>query len=140
MKDNYYNPRSGWSEAEPAIRAVAEAALNAGVKYLQQVVDVLIFDDQEACVGIKTHDGDEIRAKSTLLCTGAWTAQLLADSSPHNHDLQVNGRMVAAGASQCIVQCDPDYLHLYRDVPVHLLEMYHTRGKSPISASSLTIR
>ncbi|KAI1360714.1 sarcosine oxidase [Xylaria arbuscula] len=129
VKDTYYNPRSGWSEAEPAIKAVAVAALNAGVKFLQQEVDVLSFDDQGACIGIKKNDGDEIQAKNTLLCTGAWTAQLLADSSPHNYDLQVNGRMIAAAASQCIVQCDPDYLDLYRDAPVHLLGMYHTRGK-----------
>ncbi|KAJ8127798.1 hypothetical protein O1611_g5837 [Lasiodiplodia mahajangana] len=90
VKDNYYNPRSGWGEADPAARAVIRAALDAGVTYIQQTVARLIFR----------------RARS------------------------VNGRMVAAAATSCIVQCDPDYLHLYRDAPVHFLGMSHTHGES----------
>ncbi|KAI0109226.1 sarcosine oxidase [Nemania sp. FL0031] len=130
VKDNYYNPRSGWAEADPTVRAVIQAALDAGVTYIQQTVDKLIFDDQGACVGIKTNDNNEMKAKVTLLCTGAWTAQLIANSSPHNHDLQTNGRMVAAAATSCVVQCHPDYLDLYRDAPVHFLGMSHTHGES----------
>lgn len=129
VKDNYYNPCSGWGEADPAVRAVIEAALTAGVKYVQTAVERLIFDDQGACIGIKTVDGDEMRAGSILLCTGAWTAQLIADSAPRNKDVQLNGRMVAAAATSCIVQCDPEHLPLYRDAPVHFLGMPHTHGE-----------
>ncbi|KIW35046.1 uncharacterized protein PV07_01772 [Cladophialophora immunda] len=130
VKDNYYNPCSGWGEADPAVRAVIEAALAAGVKYVQTTVERLVFDDQGACIGIKTVDGDEIRARSILLCSGAWTAQLVADSDPCRKDIQVNGRMVAAAAASCIVQCDPEHLSLYRDAPVHFLGMPHTHGES----------
>ncbi|KAJ4301848.1 hypothetical protein N0V90_003944 [Kalmusia sp. IMI 367209] len=34
IKDTYYNPPSGWGEADPAIRATIEAALSAGMKYV----------------------------------------------------------------------------------------------------------
>jgi len=129
VKDNYYNPRSGWGEADPAMRAAMEAALSVGVKYVQAAVERLIFDDQGACVGIKIADGDEMRAGSILLCTGAWTAALIADSAPHNKDVQVNGRMVAAAATQCIVECDPEHWALYRGAPVHFLGMSHTHGE-----------
>ena len=137
VKDNYYNPRSGWGEADPAMQAVAEVALSAGVKFVQAPVEKLCFDDQGACIGVKSVDDDEIRAANILLCTGAWTAQLLADSAPHNADIQVNGRMVAAAATSCIVQCDPEHLSLYRDAPVHFLGMPHTHGECQNSLSFL---
>ncbi|CAH0000687.1 unnamed protein product [Clonostachys byssicola] len=132
--DMYYNPCSGWADADPSMRAAAGAALAAGVEYIQGTVERLLFKDdgnnQDVCVGVKTADGDEIRGKKILLCTGAWTAKLIADSAPQNTKLQVNGRMVAAAATCCMVRCAPEQLSLYRDAPVHFLGMHHTHGES----------
>lgn len=129
VKDNYYNPHSGWAEADPTMRSVAEAALAAGVKFSQDSVERLIFDSAGACVGVRALDGQETRAGTTLLCAGAWTAQLIADSAPDNKDIQANDRMVAAAAISCVVNCAAEYLSLYQDGPVHFLGMYHTHGK-----------
>jgi sarcosine oxidase/L-pipecolate oxidase len=129
VKDNYYNPCSGWGEADPAMRAMMQATLDLGVEYVQAVVETLIFDDHGACLGVKTVEGDEMKVESVLLCTGAGTAKLIADSAPHNSDIQVNGRMVAAAATACIVQCDDEYQSMYRDAPVHFLGMPHTHGE-----------
>jgi hypothetical protein len=129
VKDNFYNPHSGWGEADPAVNAVLQAAVKAGVNYVQEAVEKLLCDDQGTCVGVKLISGDEMKASTILLCAGAWTAKLIADSQPHNKDLQVNGRMVAAAATSCIVQCDPEHQHLYRDAPVHFLGMSHTHGE-----------
>lgn len=128
VQEHYWNPRSGWGETDPALRAVMQATLVAGVTYIQKAVDKLVFDDKGACVGVKTSDGSDFQAKAILLCTGAWTARLLADSLPDNNLFQVNGRMVAAAATSCIVRCNPEYLSLYRDAPVHFLGLSHTHG------------
>ncbi|KAK7413678.1 hypothetical protein QQX98_007460 [Neonectria punicea] len=132
--DMYYNPCSGWADADPSMQAVAEAALAAGVQYVQGAAERLVFaedgDHQGACVGVRTVQGDEIRGNKILLCTGAWTAQLIADSAPQNEKMQVNGRMVAAAATACIVRCAPEHLAKYRDAPVHFLGMPHTHGES----------
>lgn len=89
----------------------------------------MLFSDQGECTGIKGADGSEIKAEKVLLCTSAWTAQFLADSGAQNKGLQVKSRMVAAAATSCIVQCDPEYQHLYRDAPVHFLGMPHTHDQ-----------
>lgn len=128
VKDNYYNPRSGWGEADPAMRAFFQKALAAGVKYVQASVQTLILENHGLCVGIKTAEGHEMKADTILLCTGAGTAKLLADSAPHNNEMQVNGRMVAAAATSCVVRCDEEHSSLYRDAPVHFLGMPHTHG------------
>lgn len=130
VKENFWNPRSGWGEADNAVRAVTQKAIDAGVEYVEASVSTILFDDAGGCRGVRTKEGQELVAENTLLCTGAYTARLIADSAPTRKELQVDGRMVAAAATSCIVKCDPQCLYLYQHAPVHFLGMYHTHGES----------
>ena len=130
VDENYWNPRSGWGEGDGAVRAVIQAAIRAGVHYVEATISKLLFDGEGDCLGVSTTDSKDLKADHVILCTGARTALLLADSAPEREDLQVNGRMVAAAATSCIVQCDPKSLYLYQQAPVHFLGMHHTHGES----------
>ena len=53
----YYNPTSGWAEATSAVKAVIEASIARGVKFVTGTVDQLCFNDIGDCVGIRCSDG-----------------------------------------------------------------------------------
>ncbi len=105
-----------------------DAAVNEGVSYVEKTVMSLILTDDGGCVGVRTSDGEELRANHVLLCTGAGTAKLLADSVPGNKALQLNGRMVAAGAVQLSATCDSEHLDWYKTVPVFFNGAPHIQG------------
>lgn len=130
VDEMFYNPRSGWAEADRAVRAVAHAAIEAGVRFMQATVTSLLFDEAGNCEGVTTETGDNVEGDFILLCSGARTARLLADSAPHRDDMQVKNRMTAAGATSCIVKCDPEHQHLYQGAPVHILAKHHTNGEN----------
>jgi sarcosine oxidase/L-pipecolate oxidase len=125
-----FQPKAGWGAADPALKAGTQAAIDAGVQYVQAEVKSLLFNEAGDCIGVNTVRLGSVLAQNILLCTGARTAQFLADSAPEREDLQVNGRMVAAAATSCIVTCDPKCLYLYQQAPVHFLGMSHTHGES----------
>jgi sarcosine oxidase / L-pipecolate oxidase len=125
----FYNSRSGWAEADKVVAAVFEAATNAGVNFVQATVSKLLLNEDGDCTGVIAEDGSTIQGRYVLLCTGAGTAKLLADSAPERKNLQVKGRLTAAGACSCIVKCAPEHRHLYQDAPVHILGI-HTRGEN----------
>ena len=124
----YVNPTSGWGEADKAMQSVMDAAVNEGVSYVEKIVMSLILTDDGGCAGVRTSDGQELRANHVLLCTGAGTAKLLADSAPGNKALQLNGRMVAAGAVQLSATCDPEHLDWYKTAPVFFNGAPHIQG------------
>lgn len=128
--ESYWNPRSGWAEAVPAMREVIETAIAEGVMYIEATVAMLCLKPNGSCIGLGTDDGRLFAADKTILCTGALTAKLLADSDPYNQELQVNGRMVAAGAVSCTVELTPEQQERFKNLPVFLNGMPHTRGSS----------
>jgi sarcosine oxidase / L-pipecolate oxidase len=130
VKECYYNPRSGWGEAEPALRGVIQAAIDRGVRYVQATVSRLSMDGKGACTGIQTVDGRELTADHILLCTGPHTAKLIADSAPEDKELQVGGRMVAAAAVSCAAKVAPEHRERFRRLPVFANLMGHTHGLS----------
>lgn len=116
--ESFWNPRSGWAEAAPALRKVIETAIAEGVAYVVATVAMLCLKPNGSCTGLGTDDGRLFAADKTVLCTGAFTAKLLADSAPHNKEFQVNGRMVAAGAVSCTVKLTPKQQERFKDLPV----------------------
>lgn len=80
-KDCYINPESGWAEAASAVKAVIQAALDDGVKYVEGTVSILLFDDQGDCIGVELKDGRTIKASKVILSIGAGMAKLIADSA-----------------------------------------------------------
>jgi sarcosine oxidase/L-pipecolate oxidase len=137
----YYNPSSGWGEADAALQAVFEAAITAGVVFIPGTVNGLellpaFLSKQKyqngflRCRGVRLESGEVIRANHILLCTGAATAKLLVDSAPDLPSFHAGNRLVAAAAPSCTVRIDPAKRHLYENAPVFANLMSHTRGTS----------
>ena len=84
-----WNPSSGWAEAATALKYALDAVMENGVNCITANVANLILKDG-ACTGIRTEDGRTFTAEKTILCTGAYTAKLIADSAPTQPELQVS--------------------------------------------------
>ena len=84
-----WNPSSGWAEAATALKYTLDAVTQNGVHYITADVTTLIIKDG-ACTGVRTEDGRTFTAKKIVLCTGAYTAKLIADSAPTQPELQVS--------------------------------------------------
>lgn len=129
VKENYFNPRSGWGEATGALTSLIKAAVDAGVKFRTATVSKLLFNDSNGCVGVSLEGGEELRADNVLLSIGAWTPLFLANSAPDNQLLQAGDRMVAAAAIQCTATYPPEEAEKLKDAPVIVNTMPHTNGK-----------
>ena len=125
----YFNPTSGWGEADKAMGALMDAVVAEGTTFRQGNVSSLLLRQDGSCRGVKLMDATELTADIVLLCTGAGTAKLLADTAPNDESLQVGGRMVAAGAIQCAVFCDPEHREEYVNAPVHFNGGPHIMGE-----------
>lgn len=133
VKQNFYNPRSGWGEADKALAAVIQAAIDLGVEYNGQGAAKLIFDDNHACTGVMTANGNLLQADKVVLCTGASTALLMADSAPKVSKLQIDGRQVAAAAVTCCMKVPDELRQRFQKAPVMFNGLDHTHGILVIS-------
>ena len=131
-KECFWNPNSGWAEAEGALKDTIQDAIRRGVKYHEATVTTLVIDTSGACTGVRTEDG-ELYADHIVLCTGAYTAKLLADTAPTNKKLQVSGRLVAAGAVSCTARVAPELSAQFKNAPVCFNGLKHTHGKNSCS-------
>lgn len=113
-----YNPRAGWGDAAEALRAVVDAAVELGVRYVQATVTKLKFGPDDVCAGVVTDVGDSLEAGRVILCTGAHTAWLLAESAPARPEIHVGDRMVAAAAVMCLHQLPGDQISKFSSAPV----------------------
>jgi sarcosine oxidase / L-pipecolate oxidase len=130
VEENFYNPNSGWGEADKCLQKMTEVAIQEGVIYVEATVTKLSIDSNRTCTGVQTEDGRELKADHVVLCTGARTALLLADTAPEDKDLQVNGRVVAAGAVTCCLRLNAERMGRLSKAPVMFNGMYHTHGLS----------
>jgi sarcosine oxidase/L-pipecolate oxidase len=130
LKQAFWNPTSGWADAASALRDVIQAAIDEGVEYLKATVSTLSFDQKGGCIGLRTADGTELRADNIVLCTGPYTAKLIADSAPERQELQVDGRMVAAGAVSGAAIFDPTEAEKFHKVPVCINTLEPTHGQT----------
>jgi sarcosine oxidase / L-pipecolate oxidase len=128
VKEVFWNPRSGWAQATDALKKAIEVAVERGVSYVEATVSTLLFDEDGACIGVEATDSQRITADHVILCTGAQTPQLLADSAPHRKELQTDGRLIAAGVITAYVQLTPEQIERYRGVPVLVNGMSQTLG------------
>lgn len=109
VEECFYNTRSSWGKGVGAVRSLVQAAVDEGAAFKQAAVKKLLCDDKRtSCLGVELQDGDKIFADRVVLCTGAYTAQVLADSAPDWKELQISDRMVAAAAVQCQVNYAPE--------------------------------
>ena len=138
VEEIYYNPLVGWAEAGPALERTIEIAVQNGVEYVADSVSSLKFDENGSCIGVELQHGLSIQATKILLCTGAGTAQLLAESAPHWPELQVRHRMNATGLCCAKTQLSPEQQIKYRNAPVFVHGVGHKNlGPSVCSAAFL---
>ncbi|KAI3318852.1 sarcosine oxidase [Xylariaceae sp. AK1471] len=124
------NKTSGWTAAKDALQAGIEKAIDIGVKYITAEVDLLEFDDQNRCIGVRTQEGITITANQTVLCTGAFTPVLLektADSTSCDA-IRPQKRMIAAGVTTGLVTLDEETVKTFKDMPVCIQDALTKRG------------
>ena len=96
-----WNPEAGWADAEEALRSVIQKAIDVGVNYQAQSISRVLFGHDSRCIGVQTNGGNQILGDKIVLCTGAYTAELLAESAPERAEIHVGNGMVAAAAAMC---------------------------------------
>jgi sarcosine oxidase/L-pipecolate oxidase len=147
----YLNPLSGWADALPVLRGVVGEAVARGVVFRRAEIAKLLFVERAdmavgkvakgaaaglKCRGVRTNDGLDILADRIVVCAGAYTAKLLADSGPGEPMLHAGDRLVAAAALSCTVRVlDPEKRKMHRNGPVVANELPHTAGR--FASSSL---
>lgn len=93
-----YNPSVGFAEADKALGAVIQQAVNLGVGYVVGAMSRLSFGRNGECVGVTLESGETLHADKILLATGARTASLLVQSAPQRSQLHAGNRVLATGA------------------------------------------
>ncbi|KND90552.1 L-saccharopine oxidase [Tolypocladium ophioglossoides CBS 100239] len=113
-----YNPTVGYAEADKALGAVVQAAVDQGVEYVVGVMKKLNFGAGGQCTGITLETGEVLQADKMLLATGARTAALLAQSAPENKQLHVGDRVVATGAISFYAKLFGEQKERFEPIPV----------------------
>ncbi|KAH0529335.1 hypothetical protein TsFJ059_004096 [Trichoderma semiorbis] len=113
-----YNPTVGYAEADKALQAVMQAAVDLGVEYVVGEMKSLDLGADGRCVGIELANGDTLRADKVLLCTGARTGSLLAQSAPENKELHIGDRLVATGAVSFYSKLQGEQKEKFACIPV----------------------
>ena len=113
-----FNPTVGYAEADKALGAVVQAAVDEGVEYVVGVMRKLNIDAGGQCTGITLETGEVLRADKILLATGARTAALLAHSAPENKQLHVGERVVATGAISFYAKLFGERKERFAPIPV----------------------
>ena len=116
----FLNKSSGWAEAKDALARLIDEAVKANVRNLALDVGRLIFNEQGVCEGVEAHNGEQLKADRIILCTGAYTAKLLADSVPNRKDWQIGNRLTAAAVVEGTIKLDSARLEKFIKGPVFI--------------------
>lgn len=115
------NKTSGFAYAGDSLRAITKESIRLGVEYVVGEVATATFSPSGACTGVTTKTGTTLSATHTILCTGAYTAKLLAQSA-HSSGIpavDAGGRIVAGGITTGMVTLHDDAEYeRYRAMPV----------------------
>ncbi|KAL8722620.1 MAG: hypothetical protein Q9225_000926 [Loekoesia sp. 1 TL-2023] len=107
---------AGIAEADKALRATIQASTKIGVHYVVDPVSKLIIKDG-VCDGVQTESGTILNAEHIVLCTGAGTAKLIADSAPGRPELQVGARLTARAVCCAAVKLNEKQIKKYERSP-----------------------
>ncbi|KAL7622400.1 hypothetical protein AAE478_007905 [Parahypoxylon ruwenzoriense] len=124
------SPGAGWADAAAALGAVVRAAVEDGVRYEVAAATQLTFDDDGAvCTGVRTADGRSFAAQRVVLCAGAYTPWLLAQSAAENPGLCAGEKMLAAAVLMGLFKVPPgaEGLGRFRGAPI----IVHPFGEFP---------
>jgi sarcosine oxidase / L-pipecolate oxidase len=125
----FWHPGAGWADAEGALIAVTQAAVDAGVVYKVASVEKLLINSKGVCTGALLDNGQELVADSVLLTVGAATAITLAETAPKQAEIQAGDRVAAAGACSFYVRVEGEQREKFRGLPVIKSCLKHTKGE-----------
>lgn len=128
VKEIYWNARCGWADASGALKYAIKTAIESGVTYKEGEMTSLLLDDSRSCYGVRLKDESELLADHIVLCTGAHTAKLLADSAPQWEELQVKNRVLAVGVVAAYVRLTSDQMERFKAMPVYVGAMPDVKG------------
>ncbi|CAF9910167.1 MAG: hypothetical protein HETSPECPRED_009633 [Heterodermia speciosa] len=128
VEEIFWNAGCGWADAAGALQHTVETAVESGVAYKEGEMASLLLDDSKTCHGLRLKDETELRADQTLLCTGAHTAKLLADSAPQWKELQINERMIATGVVAAYVRLTSQQMERFKGMPIYVGAMPDVKG------------
>ena len=77
--DGYFNPRGGWGEAGETVSFLASEAASAGIKVRVGFRAESVLVKSGRAVGLRSLDGDEVRADGVVVAAGVWTPRLIPD-------------------------------------------------------------
>lgn len=125
----FLNPLAGWADAGRALTIMANEAIRMGVRY--QVDEAIHLVLGEGGVeGVKTKSGDLYSADKVLLCTGAWTSQLMNSIENELKMPQIDrveSQATAAGVCVAHFQLSDTERKLYEQLPVYV---YGEQGRT----------
>lgn len=133
VNEIFWNARCGWADAAGALPYAIKTAVERGVTYKEGEVASLLIDDSRSCYGVQLKDESRLLSDMVLLCTGAHTTRILADSAPHWEDLQIKDRMIATGVVAAYVRLTE--MEKFKTMPVYVGAMPGVKGRR--NASSL---
>ena len=131
----YWNPGAGWAEADKAVEAMLQAAVQKGVTYRQgQAVDLLLQGSAStlAVSGARLECGTILHADRVILASGAWTSQLMSSTEDQlnfaKHD-RIENQVLAAGVCVVHFELDEQDKERYDKLPV---VVYGAKGKAAL--------
>ena len=124
----YQNEESDYADAEVALRNITQEAISKGVIYREATVSTLILDANGTCTSVRSNNSN-LHAYYILLCTGAYIVKLPTETALGNEELQVNERLVAAGAVSGTASIAPEFYKELKNVPVFVNVLAHASSK-----------
>lgn len=73
----YFNPRAGWAESGEVVARLLAEGKRLGVAIRGGMTMQELLEDGGRVVGVRSTDGDEVRADTVVVAAGCWTPALL---------------------------------------------------------------
>lgn len=125
----FFNSLAGWADAGRALTIMANEVIRMGVRYQVGEATRLVLGER-GIKGVETKSGDLYPADKVLLCTGAWTSQLMStveDELKMSETDRVESQASAAGVCVAHFQLSNAERKLYDRLPVYV---YGEQGKT----------
>ncbi len=75
--EGYFNPRAGWAESGEVVARLISEGKTLGVDVRGGSAFDSLLDDGSRIVGVRTADGEELKADYVIVAAGSWTPSLL---------------------------------------------------------------
>lgn len=134
----FLNPLAGWADAGRALTIMATEVIRMGVRYQVDEATRLVLGEG-GIKGVQTQSGDMYSANKVLLCTGAWTSQLMSSMEIELRLLEsdrVESQATAAGVCVAHFQLSDTERKLYEQLPVYV---YGEQGMIHCQATILAV-